>query len=503
MDREITNVAIYVRKSREEETDDTLKRQEAVLIDMCKKNSWQYDIYREFGSSQDLDRAELQAMLDKVKLFHYDGIVVADLDRLSRNTGHFGTIKEILINFGCFVQIPGKLYDFTKQEDDLFSDIQSVLAKNEYQTIKKRLVRGTRQSAKDGNWLGKKNPIGYKYNRDTKRLEPSDDAPVIQRMFQEYLNGLSTTDIADKFALEGVSTTVGMIWTPSGVSRLLNNIVYAGHSLYGKTRTHNGKRAVKTAVEDQILIKNTHAPIIEPEMWDRVQQLKKERNSRPIALQLGKHKYSGLIKCRLCGAIHSFQTSKQGKKRITSCQTRHYKENSFADYTMCKNKGAEVVAFEILFIDRLSKRVAELEKFIDLIKSINKPKKDDSSEKIKMLDKQLKKNQQEIKRVQQGFVMEIFTEAEAQQQIKGLKTQKESIEKEIEQLKENKDTSSIDFLENTLNNLKKFLTGHDNMPETEANEFLRKYVKAIIYIKTDDKKFPIDINVIWADILNV
>lgn len=496
MDKAI-HVALYSRKSREEETEDTLNRQISVLIEICKRNNWTYDLYKEVGSSQDLDRPKLQAMLDKVKLFHYDGIVVADLDRLSRNTGHFGTIKEILINFNCFVQIPGKFYDFSIQEDDLFSDIQSVLAKNEYQTIKKRLVRGTRQSAKDGNWMGKKVPIGYKYNRDTKRLELSDDAPVIQRIFQEYVDGLSTTDIADKFNLEGVTTTVGMLWSGSGISRLLNNPVYKGDSLFGKTRNFQGKRAVKTAIEDQILIKGTHDAIIDAEMWDKVQEIKRNRNSRPLVTKLGKHKFSGLIQCGICGRVHSFQNSRGKRKRITSCLTRHYSDNNFDKYTMCPNTGANVEDFEKLFFIRLSKYADKLEKQIEIIKKSEKVNDKSSEDKLSGYERQLKKIDQEIKRVQNGYRMEIFTEDEAQSQIKTLRMNKQNIENEIFRLQEEENNSGTDYLEKVLTRIKDILNGHNIMPERETNEKLREFINTIIYKKVGGQNAEIEMKIIW------
>lgn len=497
MEKNITSVAVYIRKSREEETEETLNRQQSVLVDYCKKNNWKYDIYKEVGSSQELEREQLQAMLEKVKLFHYDGVIIADLDRLSRNTGHFAQIKDIFIGAGCLAITPSKIYDFTIQEDDLFSDIQSVLAKNEYQTIKKRLTRGTRQSAKDGNWLGKKSPVGYAYNSKTKRLELTQDAHIIKRMFDEYLDGLSTVDIAYKFTTENVITSTNMIWTPAGISRMLNNIVYAGHSLYGKTKSVNGRRAVKTKKDEWILVENTHDFIVDQETWDRVQKVKKDRTSRPITLQLAKHKFSGIIKCGICGAIHSFQTSKGGRKRINSCQTRHYQSDSLDKYTICENKGGNVSQFEILFFIKFGQYIGELEKYIDLIRSTNQPKKDTNEDRIKGIETQIKKNQQEIKRVQQGFIMEIFTEQEAQDQIKVLKSRAESLEKELEQLKVSANNTGMDYLEQILDKMKKFMHGHDNMSESLANDILREFVDTIVYVKIGEQNAEMDLDVKW------
>jgi site-specific DNA recombinase len=108
-------------------------------------------------------------MLDKVNLFYFDAVVVADLDRLSRNVIHFGQIKLLLVNAEVLVVTPSKTFDFSNESDDMFS-VMSVIAKSEYQQIKKRLVRGTRQSAKQVNWLGKKNTVGYKITKRQKNL---------------------------------------------------------------------------------------------------------------------------------------------------------------------------------------------------------------------------------------------------------------------------------------------------------------------------------------------
>lgn len=488
-------VGLYIRKSREEETDETLNRQQAVLTDLCVKNLWKYDIYKEVGSSQDMDRPQLQALLERVKAFYYDAVVVADLDRLSRNTVHFGMIKEVLLNAGCLVITNGKIYDFTKQEDDLFSDLQSVLAKNEYQTIKKRLVRGTRQSAKDGNYLGKKSPVGYKYNRENKRLEPTEDAPIIRRLFEEYADGLNTRDIAFKYTNENVTTSVGTIWTSSGISRLLNNPVYKGVSLYGKTTTKNGKRGVKTAASDQILIEDTHEPIVDKELWDRVQAIKQKRNIISIPLRSSKHKFSGLIQCGLCGKIHTFQKSGRGIPRIQKCLTRHYNDNTITNYTLCKNQGCNISEFEILFYNLYEEYLNELIKYRDLINSSNKPKKDNSSSRINFLEKQIKKNQQEVKRVQQGFIMEIFTEKEAQEQIKNLKTQKEAMEKELVELEESKLDTTTDYLTRVIDKMTKFIKGHNLMPEQQANEELKDLIRAIVYTKLS--KGNAELNIKW------
>ncbi len=494
--KDISTVAVYVRKSREDETDETLNRQQAVLVELCIRNGWNYKLFKEVGSSQDLDRLELQAMLGKVSTFHFDAVVVADLDRLSRNVIHFGQIKLLLVNASVLVVTPSKIFDFSNESDDMFSDFMSVIAKSEYQQIKKRLVRGTRQSAKQGNWVGSKVPIGYKYNPETKHLELTEDAPVIKRIFDLYVEGKSTKDIAFQFTHENEATSVGMIWSPAGIARILNNTAYAGHSLYGKTKSENGKRSVKTDKDMQILVENTHDPIVDIGTWEQVQQIKSTRNTRPAALKLGKHKFSGLIRCGKCGSIHSFQTSKYGRKRIASCQTRLYAD-SLNKYTMCENSGSNMEPFEKLFFTYFKKYVIQLEQYLDLIKQVD-PKDNKSSEReITTKGKQVKKLQNDIKRIQQGFIMEIFTEQEAHLQIKQLKEQIELLETQIQTLEKQEVFSEADHIEMVLNNMKQFLEGVDEMEEREANNILTEFVDTILYTKTSSE---IELDMVMKDL---
>ncbi|MFJ8264192.1 recombinase family protein [Rummeliibacillus sp. NPDC094406] len=494
MERKISSVAVYVRKSREDETEEVINRQQAILVELCQKNKWAYEIFKEVASSQTLDRPQLQKMLDKVKAYSYDGVVVNDLDRLSRNTTHFGIIKEELISAGCKVITPNKIYDFTKQEDDLFSDIQSVLAKNEYQTIKRRLVRGSIQSAKEGNWMGKKTPIGYKYNRKTKRLETTEDATIILRLFNDYASGMSTKDIAYQYSLEGVKTSNSMVWSPSGVNRLLNNPAYKGDSLYRKTKSEYGKRNIKTSEDEQVLVEGTHDPIVSKELWNKVQELKQSRNSRPIPLKLGKHPFSGFIRCALCNRVHSFQTSKGGKKRISSCQTRHYIDQT--NYTVCKNQGANMDDFEELFYGHLESYLHEIENHKDLIQEIKVEDSHKINVQIRTSENDLKRIGQEIRRVQKGYLAEIFTEDETTEQIKNLRARENSLKTKLEQLEENKALSSTDYIDHVISRMKGFLEGKDILPPTETNNILREFVDVIYYKKINKE---IELDIVWKD----
>ena len=487
--KKIVFVAIYVRKSRD--NSESLESQLNSIVEYCIRMGWEYEIFMEEGSSssEDWNRPKLQLMIQKIEAQHFDAVVVTEQSRITR-ADEFPKFRDILVDANClFVTTDsGTIYDYTKPQDEFMSDINSAVAKQELAYGKIRLKRGTVQSAKKGNWVGKKSPVGYEYDRKTKRLKPDEDAPVIREMFELYLDGLSTKEIALKFSREGRVTKAGIKWTSAGISRLLSNEVYAGHSVYGKTTQKKDKKTrkritKKTDKDQQIIVRNTHDPLITPVKFHEVQLVKQKRNSRPVAMKLGKHAFSGLIRCGICGAIHSFQRA-HGKWRITSCQTRNYADD-METYELCPNKGANLYLFEDLVHLELSEYVKELRNHAGLIED----SQEDSSSKetlIQAKERQLRNLEKQVKKTQQGFILEIFTEEEAQEQTKALKAQMDVLESQLEELRKPEETVD-EYVQDTLEKLQEFLEGESVLSEREKNEVLAEVIDTIIYTKTGNE----------------
>lgn len=499
----IQNVAIYIRKSRPEETEVDLTSQQLALIRLCDDKGWNYDIYKDNASSQDLQREEFQKLLTKVQQNAYDAIVVTDQGRLSRNTGHFGTIKEILANYGVLVVTETKTYDYNRADDDLVSDFESVISKQEYMAIKRRLIRGRIQSVKSGNWAFGKPPFGYERNYKTKKLEKNEYAPIIERIFALYADGATTVEIARTFELEGILTPRGAIWDDARISTVLSNEVYKGCVVYGKTfnsRTEkykNGRPKQLKNNGDFIIIENAHEPIIDPVTWEKCKQIRHKRNSRPPGARIGKMPFSNLIKCALCGATHSFQTRKTNaygeQMRITSCQTKIYDENG--GYSICKNKGVDLYKFEEVFFKNFSKYVNEIDQYIEVIK--NSVDIEIVSIDVNSIEKQIKNIDGQIKKVQQGFVMEIFTDEEARTQINKLKIRREELEKELIEASSNSNEEKLNELETLVNKIKLATQGSLSIANREANEIFREVIDRIEYKRIGNHTAGINLTIYY------
>ncbi len=109
--------------------------------------------------------------LQDVEADLFDAVFVMDYDRLSRGDLEAqGKIRRILKNSVTKVITPTKVYDFNNEEAELINDIEGVFSRREYRMIRRRLNRGKKRGAKNGNWTNGKPPFPYVYNPLTKTL---------------------------------------------------------------------------------------------------------------------------------------------------------------------------------------------------------------------------------------------------------------------------------------------------------------------------------------------
>lgn len=89
-------------------------------------------------------------------------------------------------------------------------------------------------------------------------------------------------------------------WTYSTVNIMLKNEMYIGNMIQGKK--HQRMRSKQRPVEKEswIRVESTHEPIIDRQLWDKVQKLLTKKH-RDIDLETNKNIFAGFIKCGDCG----------------------------------------------------------------------------------------------------------------------------------------------------------------------------------------------------------
>ena len=89
-------------------------------------------------------------------------------------------------------------------------------------------------------------------------------------------------------------------WTYSTVNIMLKNEMYIGNMIQGKKHQRMRSKQRPVEKENWIRVENTHEPIIDRQLWDKVQKLLTKKH-RDIDLETNKNIFAGFIKCGDCG----------------------------------------------------------------------------------------------------------------------------------------------------------------------------------------------------------
>jgi len=149
--------AIYVRVSTH---DQTVEQQELPCIDYCKRNSWEYEVFRDVISGAKDTRPNLDLMLQKIREGNFNIVLVWKLDRLGRSTLHLIQLIEEFKNKNVqFIALTQNI-DTTTPQGKFFFTILSAFAELERELIKERTKVRIDRLKSQGKHLGR--PAGSK-----------------------------------------------------------------------------------------------------------------------------------------------------------------------------------------------------------------------------------------------------------------------------------------------------------------------------------------------------
>ena len=121
-----------------------------------------------------------------------------------------------------------------------------------------------------GEYVDSNAPYGFRLQ--DKKLEAFDrEADVVRYIFQQYLSGWSTSEIARDLTEKGIQTKLGKEqWRSTKISYILSNERYVGDCRYQKTyrdTTVPFKQSKNRGQEDMFYASETHDPIIDRESF--------------------------------------------------------------------------------------------------------------------------------------------------------------------------------------------------------------------------------------------
>jgi len=169
--------------------------------------------------------------------------------------------------------------------------------------------------------------MGYTKDSDGKLVVVPEEADVVRKIFDLYLQGLGASRIAKALEDEGIKTaTNNDKWHRSTIHKMLQCEKYMGDAMLQKTYTVDflsKKRVANDGIAKRYYIKNNHEPIISREQYYQVQEELKRRKNEAVngTRYSSKYPLSGLITCGECGSRYTRCTwyQKDGKVVVWRC----------------------------------------------------------------------------------------------------------------------------------------------------------------------------------------
>lgn len=504
----IEKYAIYLRKSRADvEAEklgegETLARHKKILTELAaRKGLYVEKIYQEIVSGETIEaRPEIQKLITDCYAGKYRGIIIIDVDRLSRgNQGDMQKIMDCLKysnnRNGLLVVTPTKTYDVSHSPDDEeYMEFVLFMSRREYKTIQKRLERGRRQAVVEGNYMASYRPYGYDIlkTRAYRTLVPNEEeAEIVKRIFEWTVkDNLTPGKIAKRLTAMGVPTyTNSKEWNLATIKTILTNPTYIG-----KVRW-NDRISVKTMVNGELVSSRPrsnhtdhymeydgkHEALVDEETFkDAASRFHSDKTKSGLKLV---NPMAGILVCQKCGKVMSYHTYKNRKKEAPPRFLHSYSQ-------LCKAKS--VVAQDLLnaTAHALKLYIEDFEVKID-----NMPVTDERSivGQIEALQTELRKTERKLAKLFDSWEDEKISDNEFVQR-KAVNNQKiEDIKRQMDEL-EDSIPEKEEYEEKILRLTDALEAIRDETLDADIkNEYLKQIVDRIEFSRENNDEFILDV----------
>ena len=276
--------ALYIRVSTDAQAEEgySVDAQTEKLIKYCEIQEYSYkELYIDGGwSGSNLDRPEIKRLISDIEAEKICRVIVFKLDRISRSQKDMLFLLEdvFIPNNVDFISLNESL-DTSTPYGKAMIGILAAFAQLERENIKERTQMGMRERIKQGFWRGGGNlPFGYDYDPKKNILVPNEHAEDVRKIFDLYLQGYSTTQLAGMFDVSG----------DKQITNILDRETYLGKIPY------NGG-----------FIEGCHEALIDQETFDRVKLERRSRSTKNAVTS--SYLLTGLLFCGKCGAKMRYQ----------------------------------------------------------------------------------------------------------------------------------------------------------------------------------------------------
>lgn len=180
------------------------------------------------------------------------------------------------MNIGIYFEIGGFN---TLTTSDSIIDQYATLAQAESQSHSENVKFGMRRRMESGRTLLNHTQfLGYTKGEDGELKIVPEEAEIVRKIFELYVQGNGVRKIKKYLESHGIKTVTGKSeWSTSTIDRMLSNEKYIGQVLMQKSYTPDfltGKQVKNQGQLAMYLVEDAHEPIIDKEIFDKVQRMK-------------------------------------------------------------------------------------------------------------------------------------------------------------------------------------------------------------------------------------
>lgn len=466
------NVAIYLRKSREEieeSREETLARHERILFDYCNKNNLIIKkIYKEVVSGESIaNRPQMQLLLEDVRNELYDGVVIVELERLSRgNQVDQAEILEIFKKSKTKIYTLNKIYDLSSEDDfdEEFFEFGLFMSRREYKIIKRRLMRGKRQAFKEGYFTSATCPYGFTKERRDKGfvLIPDEhESEIVKTIFNKYvIEDLGIADIYKYLNSNGIKPRKAKYWTFKSIKMILKNKTYIGY--LGFDNYSSGPRQ---------FIKGKHDGFIDEEIYNIAQNKLESKMTKKKVDSTLVNPMATFLKCGVCGKTMRSSFDVKIQKYVLKCL-------SFE----CPTISSRLYQVEEQLIHELQQELDNYNYFLENYSDEIEKKKSIIETEKKIISTEISKKETMVDRCCELLEEGIYTKEKYLSRVNVLEEELKALKSNLEALS----TTSFeetDRYEKAIPILKNVLIKYKELNPKEKNEILKTIIDRVEYTK--------------------
>jgi len=324
------NVGMYIRLSREstayiDKDSMSIENQQTMMSKfIVMMPGWiEKRVYIDDGATGgNFNRQGFQDMMADVRQGIINLVLVQDLSRFGRNYLEAGKyLEEELPSLGCrFVALSDGI-DTEDGENDIMPFLNAM---NDYylKNLSDRIKIVLTAKAKDGQKLSGAVPYGYDRNphEHTRLIVDDYAAGVVKRIFELRATGMGYAAIAGVLNKDDIlpprlyyfqrqnrethtRTDCTTIWRDMTVKSILANELYIGNTVAFKKKvlSYRDSRSVRRDESEWIRTENTHIPLIDEDLWQKVQQINADVKKRFANRRQDKPSlFGGIVVCADC-----------------------------------------------------------------------------------------------------------------------------------------------------------------------------------------------------------